>query len=67
MKPHNKLSKVTHYLGQTAKLMVGIPDYEAYVAHMREHHPDQHCLSYEEFFRERQEAHYAGKGAGKCC
>jgi uncharacterized short protein YbdD (DUF466 family) len=63
----NKLSKAWHYLGQAARLMVGIPDYQAYVTHMRDKHPDQPCLSYEEFFRNRQQARYTGKGAGKCC
>lgn len=64
----NKLNKVGRYIGKTARLMVGIPDYEAYVAHMRNKHPDQYCLSYEEFFRDRQQARYAGKnGSGKCC
>ncbi|MEI5996524.1 YbdD/YjiX family protein [Paraburkholderia bengalensis] len=54
------------YLGQAMRLMVGLPDYETYVAHMRETHPDGAVMSYEEFFRERQSARYGG-GAGKCC
>ncbi|PRC91718.1 YbdD/YjiX family protein [Solimicrobium silvestre] len=60
------LGKVGRYLGQAARLMVGVPDYEVYVEHMRVNHPDKHCMTYEEFFRERQEARY-GNGAGKCC
>jgi uncharacterized short protein YbdD (DUF466 family) len=59
--------KLRHYLSKTANLMVGIPDYKIYVEHMCQHHPDQHCMTYEEFFRERQEARYKGKGSGKCC
>jgi uncharacterized short protein YbdD (DUF466 family) len=62
-----KLSKVRRYLNQTARLMVGIPNYEVYVAHMQQHQPDQHCMTYEEFFRERQQARYNGKGSSKCC
>jgi len=54
------------YLGQTLRLMVGVPDYETYVAHRRTTHPDLPVMSYEEFFRERQQARY-GSGAGKCC
>ena len=54
------------YLGQAMRLMVGMPDYETYVAHMGATHPDRDVMSYEEFFRERQAARYAG-GAGKCC
>ena len=29
------------YLGQTLRLMVGVPDYEVYVNHMKTKHPDQ--------------------------
>ena len=54
------------YLGQALRLMVGVPDYETYVAHMRATHPDRLVMTYEEFFRERQNARY-GAGAGKCC
>ncbi|WP_322030892.1 YbdD/YjiX family protein [Paraburkholderia sp. J76] len=54
------------YLGQAMRLMVGLPDYEGYVAHMRATHPDRVAMTYEEFFRERQNARY-GAGAGKCC
>ncbi|WP_295896214.1 YbdD/YjiX family protein [uncultured Bartonella sp.] len=55
------------FLGKTAKLMVGVPDYDNYVSHMKLVHPDQQPMSYNEFFRERQEARYGGKGGFKCC
>lgn len=51
---------------QTARLCCGVPDYEAYVKHLREHHPERAVPSYREFFRERQEARYRGTG-GRCC
>jgi uncharacterized short protein YbdD (DUF466 family) len=54
------------YLGQAMRLMVGVPDYESYVMHMRATHPNLPVMSYEAFFRERQDARY-GRGAGKCC
>jgi uncharacterized short protein YbdD (DUF466 family) len=60
---------VCDLVGKTARLMVGIPDYETYVAHMQSVHPDQPIMNYEEFFRERQEARYAvarGRFRG-CC
>lgn len=48
--------------------MVGVPDYDTYVAHRRAHHADQPIMSYAEFFRERQEARYAcAKGRFKGC
>jgi uncharacterized short protein YbdD (DUF466 family) len=53
---------------KTARLMVGIPDCETYVAHRKACHPDEPVMSYEEFFRERQEARYAvGKGRFRGC
>ncbi|MDR2991501.1 MAG: YbdD/YjiX family protein [Burkholderiaceae bacterium] len=54
------------YLGQAMRMMVGLPDYDGYVAHMRATHPERPIMSYEEFFRERQQARY-GSGAGRCC
>ncbi|MBS1154919.1 MAG: hypothetical protein H6R07_843 [Proteobacteria bacterium] len=60
------LAKMGKYLGQAAKMMVGQPDYEAYVQHMRLTHPERTPMTYEEFFRERENARYGG-GSGKCC
>jgi uncharacterized short protein YbdD (DUF466 family) len=48
------------------RLMVGMPEYSVYVAHMKEAHPDKAIMSYQAFFRERQEARYGGK-INRCC
>ena len=63
------LSKLGKYLGHAAKMMVGMPDYDTYVAHMQTTHPEQVAMTYEEFFRERQQARYGGGSgrAGPCC
>ncbi|AVA37518.1 YbdD/YjiX family protein [Cupriavidus metallidurans] len=61
-----QLGTMGRYLGQSLRLMVGLPDYQTYVAHMESTHPDRKPMTYEEFFRERQEARYGG-GQGKCC
>ena len=53
-------------LGATLRLMVGLPDYDAYLSHMERTHPDRAPMSYEAFFRERQQARY-GSGKGRCC
>ena len=53
---------------KAARLMVGIPDYENYVAHRKANHPGEPIMTYEEFFRERQTARYAcEKGRFKGC
>ncbi len=59
--------KVGRYLGHTARLMVGVPNYDNYVAHAQANHPELPVMTYEEFFRNRQEARYGGKNGGRCC
>jgi len=66
-KMFDTLSKAGKYLGQAAKMMIGVPDYDNYVEHMRINHPDQEPMTYEAFFRDRQDARYGGKGGAKCC
>ncbi len=51
---------------QTARLAIGIPDYDNYVEHVRRQHPDKAPMTREEFFRERMDARY-GKGRSRCC
>jgi len=64
----DEITKAGRYLGQAMRLMVGMPEYSTYVTHMEETHPDEPMMSYEEFFRERQEARYGGNGkVGRCC
>jgi uncharacterized short protein YbdD (DUF466 family) len=46
--------------------MVGIPDYQTYLRHQHACHRGEPVMTYEEFFRERQNAHYTpGKGGFK--
>ncbi len=51
---------------QTARLIIGVPDYDTYVEHLRRFHPERTPMSYEAFFAERQAARYRG-GGGRCC
>ena len=51
---------------QTARSAIGIPDYDTYLRHCREHHPERAPMTYQEFFDERQAARYRGTG-GRCC
>ena len=48
------LGQAKKYLGQAAKMLIGIPT-DNYVEHMKTNHPDKPYMSYE-FFRERQNA-----------
>jgi uncharacterized short protein YbdD (DUF466 family) len=56
-------------LVRTARLMVGVPDYDAYVAHRQAQHPGEPVMSFEEFFVERQASRYGANGGkiSRCC
>lgn len=51
---------------RTARLAVGIPDYDAYVAHVMARHPGATPMTREQFFAERVQARY-GRGRSRCC
>ncbi len=62
-----EIGHVWRRIQETARLMVGVPDYETYVEHRLANHPDDPIMSYEEFFRERQESRYGAGRMGRCC
>jgi uncharacterized short protein YbdD (DUF466 family) len=51
---------------RVVRAMMGAPDYERYLAHVRARHPDLEPLSHEAFVRERLEARYSRPGS-RCC
>jgi uncharacterized short protein YbdD (DUF466 family) len=56
-------------LARAARLMVGVPDYNYYVAHRQSAHPGEPVMTRSEFHRERTEQRFGG-GAdriGRCC
>ena len=61
------ISALARGVGQTAQLMVGVPDYAAYLAHQTADHPDREPMTREMFFRERQTARYGTGGGMRCC
>jgi uncharacterized short protein YbdD (DUF466 family) len=65
----SSLTRLTCRLRDGARLMIGVPSYEAYLAHVRSAHPDHEPMSYAQFFRNRQDARYGGGGKGgfRCC
>jgi uncharacterized short protein YbdD (DUF466 family) len=54
-------------LRETANLMIGLPDYDRYAAHVRAHHPGRAVMSRAEFVAERMSRRYEGRGGGRCC
>ena len=49
-----------------ARALIGVPDYDTYVAHTRQHHPERAVMTYAQFFDERMRARYRA-GGGRCC
>jgi uncharacterized short protein YbdD (DUF466 family) len=49
-----------------SRRIFGVPDYDAYVVHLREHHPDVVPPTAEAFFADRLQARY-GRGRSRCC
>jgi uncharacterized short protein YbdD (DUF466 family) len=52
---------------EVLRLMIGVPDYERYVAHRRAHHPELPIPTHAEFILERQQARYGGRSQNRCC
>jgi uncharacterized short protein YbdD (DUF466 family) len=67
--PALDLMKLAGKLREGARLMVGQPDYDVYVAHRRANHPDEAVMSREAFFLERQASRFGEGGvrAFRCC
>ena len=61
------ISALARGVGQTAQLMVGVPDYAGYVSHVAANHPEQEPMTRDAFFRERQAARYGAGGGMRCC
>jgi uncharacterized short protein YbdD (DUF466 family) len=52
-----------------ARLMVGVPDYDRYVAHRTSAHPGEPVMTLKQFHRDRIDRRY-GTGTGtppRCC
>ncbi|MEI4801017.1 YbdD/YjiX family protein [Bacillus sp. NPDC077411] len=63
------ISNMWRYRKQFISLLVGVPSYEKYVAHMKQYHPNEKVLSRKQFFSEAQEARFNAKGGkvSRCC
>ena len=46
--------------------VIGVPDYDIYLAHIREHHPEAKPLTREEFTNQRLHDKYSRPGS-RCC
>jgi uncharacterized short protein YbdD (DUF466 family) len=60
------MRRIWRALVAAARRIASIPDYDAYVAHLRSHHPERAIPSAADFFADRQQARYR-TGGGSCC
>ncbi len=64
----SRIATLWQRLQQSFRLMVGVPDYETYLEHMRNHHPDLVPMDVKTFFRHCVDARYpSAKGGMKKC
>ncbi len=57
---------IRRFADQAMSLVLGLPSYNAYVAHVGSAHPEQRVMSREQFYRNRHTARYTGV-RGRCC
>jgi uncharacterized short protein YbdD (DUF466 family) len=62
----NVLARRLRTAARIARTVMGVPDYERYLAHVRATHPNEPPLTRDEFARERLDVRYSRPGA-RCC
>ncbi len=66
MRSWSRLRTSIRAAGAVTRRIIGAPDYERYLAHLRQYHPGERPLSRQEFSRRRLEEKYSKPGA-RCC
>jgi uncharacterized short protein YbdD (DUF466 family) len=61
-----RLRQAVRHIAAVVRQVVGAPDYQRYVAHVRACHPNAVPAGPDEFYRARLEERYNKPGA-KCC
>ena len=60
-----RIARAWRALVAAARRIAGIPDYDAYVAHLKSHHPERGIPTAAAFFAERQQQRY--RSGQRCC
>ena len=63
---HFSLADQMRRVAKVVRTIIGVPDYERYVTHVRECHPDREPMSRNEFAKSRLDARYNQPG-NRCC
>ncbi|HYD54175.1 MAG TPA: YbdD/YjiX family protein [Gemmatimonadaceae bacterium] len=61
-----RLTSLARQLASSLRRIIGVPDYERYLAHVRAAHPDRAPLTRADFLAARLEDRYSRPGA-RCC
>ena len=61
-----RLATAASRTAQIVRRLIGVPDYERYVAHVRAMHPGCEPMPRDAFMRKRMEDRYSRPGA-RCC
>lgn len=63
----SRIATLWQRLQQSFRLMVGVPDYQTYLEHMRQHHPDLEVMDAKTFYRHCVDSRYPSSGNLKKC
>jgi uncharacterized short protein YbdD (DUF466 family) len=69
MTPNDLISSARDKIERAAcvlRRVIGVPDYDRYVAHVNAHHPGAQPMSRDEFVKQRMIDKYSRPG-GRCC
>ena len=66
MRSWSRLRAGARAIGDITRRIIGAPDYERYVAHMRRRHPGTRPLTRDQFARQCLEEKYSKPGS-RCC
>ena len=61
-----ELARLVSRVARTVRTVIGAPDYDHYLAHLRERHLDEKPLSHAEFANQRMNDRYSRPGS-RCC
>lgn len=62
-----RISKKIQRLIASIHTIIGAPNYEQYVNHMKTHHPNQPILKKGDFYQQMIDRKYNSKTANRCC
>lgn len=61
-----EIAAIAQTLGRAVRRVAGMPDYQAYVAHLGRSHPDRAVPTEREYYEDFVAARY-GDGPSRCC